>query len=297
MNFKKIMLCNLLVLHAIMEPSEIEKKEDTTIAIPGFVGVGLLVCAGIVWARSGDSVHDRIYDAQQALEDMPELEQNLDVDFLQSNETESEILQTLERYGIDSINFYDTYKNKVPQQIKILQENYNNLWFKSFYGGQEIIDTIKKVEQYQKQAQSLLNYLEQHHLFMYAIIMFDKFTQAHPDELQNINEIMTIAQSNNNESAYPVYSYTKTLEKYLIAIIECLANKNFVKNYPELLKKTNDFIPKIARARNMLLASEKYKEEALAKIEHDITLLTEQYQKMEKTIKQLQVDVAIAKMR
>ncbi len=42
---------------------------------------------------------------------------------------------------------------------------------------------------------------------------------------------------------------------------------------------------------------EEYKHEALAKLENDITELTTKHEKLERVVKQLQLDVAMARMR
>ncbi len=295
MNIKKLLVLHLLIMSSMTQPYDLKDKDLKNFTTTSLI-VGTTVFLGYMWATSGDSVEERIADAQQDLATMPEYEQEFDVTFV-SGEKESQIKANLKLLNIDFYSFDGTYNQKLQNDLETLHKTYNNLWFKSFYGGQEIVDITRKVDKTRVKIESLLKYLKDHQKFMHGHrIIHESHTLLSRSSLQNQNEIMKTAQSYDPKSTYPLFNYLKKIKKDLECIEFLITEKNASKDYPELCLIITEYQSKLEEIKNVIGAMEAYKHEALSKLEHDIALLTEQYKKHEQLIAQLQHEVRMLRM-
>lgn len=300
MNIKKLFILQLLMINSLTCGSD-DKNDKTDKNVNEFITptilLGVVMFTGYMWATSGDSVEQRIEDAQSELETMTEYEQDFDIS-PRVGQKESQILSVLEALNIDLDNLTASYDEKLRADSVTLQKVYNNLWFKSFYGGQEIAEITRKVGRYQTKIQGLLNYLEQHKKFIkgYQIISESKHL-AHKSLLANKHEILSLAQSHDGKTSYPLFTYVKKIIKDLECIQFLMTEKNAQQDYPALSLMIAGYQERLEEIKHTISIMEEYKHEALAKLENDISQLTERHNKLELVVKQLQVDVAIAKMR
>lgn len=296
MKIKKLLVLQLLMVHSLTQADNSEHKQNHSLMGPGIL-ISALVLTGYLWATSGDSVEQRIKDAQNDIATMSEYEEEFDITPI-LGEKESQIISVLKLLNIDLNNITKEYDQKLRNDTVTLQKVYNNLWFKSFYGGFEIATITRKVAQYRKKAQAILEYLKQHQQFINGYqIIHESAKLSHKSLLVNKNEIIKLAQSNDPKSLFPLFTYVKKLQKDLECIDFLMTQKNAQKDYPELSLTISNYQAKIEEIKSIISFMEEYKHEALAKLENDITLLHEKHQKLETLVKQLQVDIAIAKMR
>ncbi|MDP3788681.1 MAG: hypothetical protein Q8Q60_05205 [Candidatus Chromulinivorax sp.] len=301
MNIKKLLALQLLMLGAITQSYdfpkyELKNKDLQTIAASGLL-VSAIACTTYIWATSGDSVEQRIQDAQQVLATMPEYEQDLDTTTL-PGEKETQIIKNLEILHIDLKNFTDSYHQKLQDDLTTLQKTYDNLWYKSFYGGQNIVNITRKIYEIKTKIESLVKYLQTHQRFMHGHkIMNEAPKLLSRSSLQNHDEVMKTAKLYDAKSAYPLFMYVKKIQKDLECIEFFISQKAAQQDYPQLSAMILQYQPKLEEIKSVLCAMETYKIEALSKLENDIVLLTEKCEKLEQLIIILQHEVQMLQMR
>ncbi len=301
MNVKKLLALQLLMIGSITQSYDFKTYEITNKDLQNIAASGLLVTTialtTYIWATSGDSVNQRIQDAQQDLATMPEYEQKFDITPL-PGEKETQIINNLEILNIDLKNFTDSYNQKLQDDLTTLQKTYNNLWYKSFYGGQEIADITRKVYAVTTKITALLKYLQEHQRFMHG----HKIVNESPkllsrSALQNHNEIMKTAKLHDEKSAYPLFMYVKKIQKDLDCIEFFISQKAAHTDYPQLSAMILQYQPKLEEIKSAICSMEIYKIEAFSKLESDITLLAEKCIQLELMVIRLQHEVQMLRMQ
>ncbi len=215
-------------------------KDNLKVAAGSGLLISAIAFAGYMWATSGDSVEQRVEDAQNELDTMPEYEQEFDIAPI-TGEKESQILSVLELLNIDINTISKSYDQKLHAHHATLKKVYNNLWFKSFYGGQEIAEITRKVGLYKTKVQELLSYLEQHKKFIEGYQIINEVAQLSQKSLHNNkNEIVKLAKSHDSKSSFPLVMYLKKIKQDLECIEFLMTEKIAQKDYPTLsLMKSN----------------------------------------------------------
>lgn len=303
MNIKKSLVLSLLMMHALVQPSNIivppPATKDYSFKTIATTGVAASATALIVylWATSGETVEERIANARQKLATMPEYENQFDTSII-FGEKETQIKSNLKNLNIDMNNLGSAFDQKLRDDLATIKNTYANLWYKSFYGGCEIAELTRKVYQIQIKIESLLKYIQGHYTFTrgHKIIQeSDLLISRNP--FKNTDEIVKIARSYDTKSAIPLYKYVKKIQQDLDCITFLTTEKNGLRDYPELSAMIAQYQPTLVEIKAIITAMEDYKQEAFYKLEHDIAELTEKYNKLEQLVRQLQVDVQIAKMQ
>ncbi len=297
MNIKKLLVLHLLMIHSITQSYDFKDADLKQIAT---VGLGVSATAFVVYlcATSGDSVEQRVADAEQDLATMPEYEEEFDLEFI-FTEKESQIKSNLKRLNIDlnSLNNRVAYDKKLQNDLIVLEKSYNNLWFKSFYGGEEIAAMTRKVYAYKVKVQAILKYLQDHDTFIdgYKIIN-ESHKLLNRKALQSQDEIIKAAQNYDASSPYPLCTYVKKFQKDLECIKFLTTDKKSLQDYPQLSVTIIEYQEKLEEIKNAIVLLEVYKQEALSKLETDIALLTEQHRQLAAIVAQLKHEVQMLRM-
>lgn len=296
MKIQKILTLQLLILNMTIQPYT---STEELYIYEKFAPAGITITAAAIttyiWATSGDTVAQRIEDAQKDLAAIPEYNQEFDTNMI-FGEKETQIKANLKQLSIDINNLPKKYNQKLSDDLIAIQKTYNNLWFKSFYGGKEIAELTAHVYKIKTQIKTLLDYLEKHQKFIrgHQIIQeSEKLLRSNP--FVNTDEIIKTATLDNIESNFPLYDYVKKIQQD-IACIELLATEKN-QDYPELSAMIKEYKSFLVETKIVITGMESYKEQALNKLEYDIAQLTEQCKRLELKIQKLEIDVAIAKMQ
>lgn len=296
MNIKKIFFIQILMFNTITQPYNLENEDIKKITTHGIIVTS--VCAlTYLWATSGKTVEQKIKDAHIDLATMPEYDKPFDMT-IGLGEKETQIKKNLEQLQIDINNLTKNFNQKLLDDLATITETYNNLWFKSFYGGTEIAQLTRKVYETKTKIEALIKYLNINQEYIHGHQIIQEInTLINRNTLENINEIIKIAENHDKQSTFPLYNYVKKIQKDLACIASLTTEKNNFISYPELSKTIAEFEPILVKIKNIITATESYKNQAFNKLEYDVAQITEQYQKLEQLIKKIELDIAILKMR
>lgn len=294
--YKKIISLHFLMIHFIAQSYDLQDKN-----FQKFAGAGIVVTSATLltyfWATSGDTVEQRVSDAKYDLEGMLEYEQEFDIAPILGNK-EAQIKKVLEQLNIDIGSIEKTYLKKLDDDFVKIKKIYNNLWFKSFYGGKEIAELTSHVYQIKIKIENLLNYLKLHEKFIYAHqIIYESHKLLHRNVMQNPDEIVKASVLYDSISNFPLYNYVKKIEKDLACINIFIDDEVVAQNYSDLSRIIVEYQPFLLEFKDIITKMELYKNQAFHKLECDILELVEKYKQLELKIKQLELDIAIANMR
>ncbi len=297
MNVKKLFVLHLLMINSIIQPYDFKDTDFKKVAT---VGLGVSATAFIVYmcATSGDSVEQRVSDAEKDIATMSEYEQAFELDFI-FTEKESQIKSNLDKLHIDlnSLNHWIAYDKKLQKDLIVLEKAYNNLWFKSFYGGEEITAIICKVYAYKVKVEAILKYLQVHHKFIEGYqIMNESSRLLSRSALQSQDEIIKAAQNYDVSSLHPLCTYVKKFQKDLECIKFLTTDKKALHDYPQLSGMIMQYQGSLEEIKNAIVSLDVYKQEALSKLEADIALLTEQHKQLAAIVVQLKHEVQMLRM-
>lgn len=292
MTFKKIMALQLLLISSTSQSFELANhkftdKEIETLTTYGIVGTAA-ACLTYLWATSGDTVDQRIQDAQEDLATMPEYDQELDIS-TQLGEKETQITNLLKQLNINLANLSTNYDLKLQADLTILQAAYTNLWYKSFYGGSKIREVTRKVYAIKTKIENLIKYLQTHHKFLHGHKIINQ-ASALPTRsaLQNDNEVLKAAKAHDAKTAYPLVAYLKKIQKDLACIEFLITQKSAQKDYPQLSTQIGKYQSQLEEIKYAIAGMESYKAEAFAKLDNDIEQLQEQCAHLEAVVANLQ---------
>jgi len=313
MNFKKLFIVHLLVMHTCIQSSSFSSS-DTPIVFPvidssdigktkaqrlilGGAIIGGVALVTYLWATSGDSVEQRIKDAQNDLATMPEYDQEFDM-AMSFDEKETQIITVLNQISFDIDRLDRDFDEKLQNDLVTINAAYNNLWYKSFYGGREIAEITRKTHAIKTKIEALLQYLKVHRRFIQGHQIMNESTQLLSRKaLHNHDEIKKTASVYDTKSNYPLYNYVKKIQDDLACIQHVTTDKKALREYPKLSEKIVQYEQTLIDLKNIITGMEDYKQQSFNKIESDIAMLMIKCEYLEAKVRQLEFDVAMARSR
>jgi len=300
MNTKKLFAMLFLMMNSIAQSYDMTDEDFKKIKEFGTVGLLASGTAYLVYlcATSGDSVEKRIADAKEDLAIMPEYGQEFDLE-MHFKEKETQIQANLDQLHIDlfALTHYIKHDQKLQNDLAVLEKTYNNLWFKSLYGGEEIAAMTRKVYAYKLTVQALLKYLQDHDKFIEGHKIINESSRlVHRSLFKNQDEMMKAAQNHDVDSLYPLVTYVNKFEKDLSCVQFLTTDKKALQDYPQLSIKIAEYKERLQEIKDAILSLDLYKQQALRKLEIDVALLIEQHKQLSATVQRLQFEVQMLRM-
>jgi hypothetical protein len=300
MDIKKLFAISFLMMNSIAQSYDMTDDDFKTLKKIGTTGLIVSGTAYLVYlcATSGDSVEQRIADAQEDLATMPEYGQEFDLE-MHFKEKETQIQANLDQLHIDlsTLTHYVAHDQKLKNDLAVLEKTYNNLWFKSLYGGEEIAAMTRKVYAYKLSVQALLKYLQDHDKFIEGHkIMNESSRLVHRSLFKNEHEMLKAAQNHDVDSLYPLITYANKFEKDLACVQFLTTDKKSLQDYPQLSIKIAEYKERLQEIRDAILSLDLYKQQVLRKLEIDVALLIEQHKQLSAAVQRLQFEVQMLRI-